>query len=364
MIEINQDKDFWVPWMRRAIQLASLGEGRTSPNPIVGAVLLDKDGMLVGEGFHSGTGSPHAEVEAISRAGIRSIDGTIVVTLEPCCHQGLTPPCTEAILKAGLTKVVVGMKDPDPRVSGKGISRLKDCGIEVITGVLSQECEFINREFCFRVRTGRPWGILKWAMSIDGRIGLQNGSSKWISGELARDSVHRLRSRCDAIIVGGGTIRTDNPLLTSRGKRDIEPLRVVFSRTLCLPKSANVWNTDIAQTLIGYGPKSNKSFLNQIPDGPDRLSLNSEDPSELLIELAKKGCNRILWECGPLLATSAIKDNCVQELIVFVSPKLLGGEFAMNPLTDFGFESINSSYKLQHSHLDRKGKDLMWRLFF
>ena len=171
MIEAKQNKNFWVPWMRRALQLASLAEGRTSPNPLVGSVLLDKDGRLVGEGFHSGAGSPHAEVEAISQAGFRSVDGTIVVTLEPCCHQGLTPPCTEAILKAGLKRVVVGMQDPDPRVSGKGISRLKDSGIEVITGVLKDECEFINREFSFRIRTGRPWGILKWAMSLDGRIG-------------------------------------------------------------------------------------------------------------------------------------------------------------------------------------------------
>ena len=282
--------------------------------------------------------------------------------MEPCCHQGLTPPCTEALIKAGLKKVVVGMVDPDPRVSGKGISRLKDSGLEVIEGVLNQECEGINREFIFRVRNGRPWGILKWAMSLDGRIGLQNGSSKWITNSPARDSVHQIRSKCDAVIVGGGTVRADNPLLTSRGKSTLEPLRVVFSKSLDLPKSAKLWDTKIAKTLIAYGPEGDESFFSNLQDGPEKLRLNSNDPSELLKSLANKRCNKILWECGPLLATSAIKANCVQQLVVFVAPKLLGGKSAMSPLNSFGFESISSTYKLQHSFLERKGEDLCWSL--
>ena len=201
MINLYEDQKRWVPWMRRSIQLALLAEGRTSPNPLVGSVVLDSNGRLVGEGFHTGSGNPHAEIEALAQAGKKSVDGTIVVTLEPCCHQGLTPPCTEAIIKAGLKKVVIGMVDPDPRVSGNGISRLKDSGLEVIEGVLSKECESINREFSFRVRHGRPWGILKWAMSLDGRIGLPNGASKWITDIPARHSVHRIRSKCDAVTV-------------------------------------------------------------------------------------------------------------------------------------------------------------------
>ena len=348
--------------MRRAIQLASLAEGMTSPNPLVGAVVLDSSGVLVGEGFHSGAGNAHAEIEALAQAGEKSIGGTIVVTLEPCCHKGLTPPCTEALINAGLKRVVIGMVDPDPRVSGKGISRLKDSGLEVIEGVLIQDCKEINREFIFRVRNGRPWGILKWAMSLDGRVGLPNGSSKWITGKAARDSVHKLRSKCDAVIVGGGTVRADNPLLTSRGKASLEPIRVIFSKSLNLPKSAKVWDTKIARTLIAYGPRGNEAFFSDLPDGPEQLKLDSNDPSELLISLAKKGCNKILWECGPSLATSAIESNCVQEIVVFVAPKLLGGKSAMSPLNSFGFESINSTYKLQHSFLDRKDEDLCWRL--
>lgn len=358
MINLPDDHKIWVPWMRRSIQLALLVEGRTSPNPLVGSVVLDSSGRLVGEGFHSGSGNPHAEIEALAQAGKKSVDGTIVVTLEPCCHQGLTPPCTEAIIKAGLKRVVIGMVDPDPRVSGKGISRLKDSGLEVIKGVLSEECESINREFSFRVRHGRPWGILKWAMSLDGRIGLPNGCSKWITDVPARNSVHQMRSKCDAVIVGGGTVRADNPLLTSRGKSNFEPLRVVFSRTLDLPESSKLWDTKIAKTLIAYGPEGDEGFFSNLPDGPEKLRLNSDDPYELMSSLSKKGCNKILWECGPRLATSAIKANCVQELVVFIAPKLVGGNFAMSPLNSFGFESIDSTYKLQHSLLERKGEDL------
>ena len=254
MIDLPIDQKTWVPWMRRSIQLALLAEGRTSPNPLVGAIVLDSSGGIVGEGFHSGAGNAHAEIEALAQAGDKSFEGTIVVTLEPCCHQGLTPPCTEALIKAGLKRVVIGMVDPDPRVSGNGISRLKDSGLEVIEGVLKQECEGINREFAFRIRNGRPWGILKWAMSLDGRIGLPNGCSKWITDVPARNSVHQIRSKCDAVIVGGGTVRVDDPLLTSRGKLNVEPLRVIFTRSLDLPKSAKLWDTKIAKTIIAYGP--------------------------------------------------------------------------------------------------------------
>jgi diaminohydroxyphosphoribosylaminopyrimidine deaminase/5-amino-6-(5-phosphoribosylamino)uracil reductase len=364
MINLREDQKIWVPWMRRSIQLALLAEGMTSPNPLVGAIVLDSSGRLVGEGFHTGSGNPHAEVEALNQAGKKSVDGTIVVTLEPCCHQGLTPPCTEAIIKAGLRRVVIGMIDPDPRVSGDGITRLKDYGLEVIEGVLSQECESINREFSFRVRHGRPWGILKWAMSLDGRIGLPNGCSKWITGVSARNSVHQIRSKCDAVIVGGGTVRVDNPLLTSRGKSNFEPLRVIFSRSLDLPKAAKLWDTKIARTIIAYGPEGNEAFFSDLPNGVEQLRLNTDNPSELLSALAKKGCNKVLWECGPQLATSAIEANCVQELVVFVAPKLLGGKSAMSPLNSFGFESISSTHKLQHSFLDRKGEDLCLRLRF
>ena len=358
MNNFPQDQKIWVPWMRRAIQLALLADGRTSPNPLVGAIVLDSRGRLVGEGYHSGAGNAHAEIEALAQAGEKSVDGTIVVTLEPCCHKGLTPPCTEALIKAGLKKVIVGMVDPDPRVSGNGIARLKDSGLEVIKGVLNNECEEINREFIFRVKNERPWGILKWAMSLDGRIGLPNGSSKWITNDSSRDSVHQIRSKCDAVIVGGGTVRVDDPLLTSRGKLDFEPLRVVFSKSLDLPKFAKLWDTKLAKTLIAYGPEGNEAFFSDLQEGPEKLRLNSNDPSELLKSLAKNGCNKILWECGPRLATSAIKSNCIQEIITFIAPKILGGENSMNPFGDFEFNEMHEIIKLSDSRFSLIGNDI------
>jgi diaminohydroxyphosphoribosylaminopyrimidine deaminase/5-amino-6-(5-phosphoribosylamino)uracil reductase len=226
--------------MRRALALAALGEGRTSPNPLVGAVVLDAAGELVGEGFHARAGEPHAEVGALAQAGARARGGTLIVTLEPCCHHGRTPPCSEAVIAAGISRVVVAMADPDPRVAGGGIARLRAAGLEVIEAVAEAEALRLNRAFVHRVRSGRPLGILKWAMSLDGRTALPNGQSQWISGPDARAWVHRLRASCDAVIVGGGTLRADDPLLTSRGRRHPEPLRVVISRSLDLPVAACV----------------------------------------------------------------------------------------------------------------------------
>ncbi|WP_269623284.1 bifunctional diaminohydroxyphosphoribosylaminopyrimidine deaminase/5-amino-6-(5-phosphoribosylamino)uracil reductase RibD [Prochlorococcus marinus] len=356
---INQ---VWTSWMRRVLELASLADGQTSPNPLVGAVILDVNNQLVGEGFHSLAGEPHAEVEALAQAGALSKNGTLIVNLEPCCHQGKTPPCTEAILKAGLSRVVIGIKDPDPRVSGKGISLLKKAGIEVITGVLEKEASYLNRAFIFRNRTGRSWGVLKWAMSLDGRIGLPNGSSKWISGEISRNSVHCLRAKCDAVIVGGSTVRNDDPLLTSRGLAETEPLRVVFSSSLDLPSNAKIWKTDLAKTLICYGPESNPELLENLPNGPKRLPLSKSTPKKLLERLAEYGCNKVLWECGPSLATTAINQNCVQELVLFIAPKLLGGVSAMTPLCDLGFSSMEQVIKLSEIASSRTGEDFVFKM--
>jgi len=225
----------WHHWMNRALELAALGEGRTSPNPLVGAVVLDAAGELVGEGFHARAGEPHAEVGALSQAGGRARGGTLVVTLEPCCHHGRTPPCSEAVIGAGVARVVVALTDPDPRVSGQGLAMLRAAGVEVLTGVGEEGARRQNRAFLHRCQEGRPLGILKWAMSLDGRTALPNGQSQWISGSAARRWVHGLRAACDAVIVGGGTVRADNPRLTSRGVRQPEPLRVVLSRELELP---------------------------------------------------------------------------------------------------------------------------------
>ncbi len=348
----------WDSFMYRAIRLASLAEGETSPNPLVGAIVLSNN-QIVGESFHERAGMAHAEIGALLQAGDKAKGGTLIVTLEPCCHFGRTPPCTEAIIKSGITRVVIGMKDPDPRVSGSGIAILKSAGIEVFSGVLKEKINYLNRAYIFRVKTGRPWGILKWAMSLDGRIGLTNGLSKWITGNESREIVHKLRAKTDAVIIGGGTLRADNPLLTSRGFKTPEPIRVVLTESLDLPENAQLWDTNIAKSIIAFGPKSDKKKLKKIPDGPEKIELNSTKPVSLLNVLANKGCNSVLWECGPELAAQAINQNCVQELRVFISTKLLGGEPSMTPLGDLGFNTMNEILEMDLFSLQMPGKDLM-----
>ena len=364
MAGLAQLEQRWIPWMRRALQLAALAEGRTSPNPLVGAVVLDSDGRLVGEGFHARAGQPHAEPGALKQAGEAARGGTIVVTLEPCCHQGRTPPCTEAILAAGIQRVVVALTDPDPRVAGGGLQRLRDAGLQVISGILESEAAHQNRAFVHRVRTGRPWGVLKWAMSLDGRTALPNGVSQWISGPPARAWVHALRAECDAVIVGGGTVRSDNPLLTSRGRRSPEPLRVVLSRSLDLPATAQLWQQDVASTLVAHSVAAAQEPQSQRLADLQRRGVELEllercEPLLLLSALAGRGCNRVLWECGPALAAAALQQGCVQEIAAVIAPKLLGGELARTPLGDLGFTAMDQVQMLSCESARRLGNDLL-----
>lgn len=256
------------------------------------------------------------------------------------------------------------MKDPDPRVSGAGLSQLKAAGIELITGVLDEEAACQNKAFTFRIQTGRPMGILKWAMSLDGRTALPNGHSKWISGHKAREWVHRLRAKCDAVIVGGGTLRSDDPLLTSRGISNPEPLRVVLTKNLQLPLEAKLWDTSIAKTLIAYGPEAPIGSIENLPKGPEQIAMSSCEPIELLQALAKKGFNRVLWECGPSLATKAIEQGCVQELAVVIAPKLLGGKPSRTPLADFGFTAMDQVLAVKDSYIEPLGEDLLLKIDF
>ena len=353
----------WRPWMGRALQLAALGQGRTSPNPMVGCVLLDGDGQLVGEGFHARAGLAHADVGALHQAGERAEGGTAIVTLEPCCHHGRTPPCSQALLAAGVGRVVVAMVDPDPRVAGQGLVQLRAAGVEVIAGVCGAEARELNRAFIHRVSTGRPLAILKWAMSLDGRTALANGSSQWISGPEARTWVHRLRGQVDAVIVGGGTLRADDPLLTSRGLGPREPLRVVVSRTLELPSQRQLWDQALAPTLVVHGPGAShqgRQLLDQL--GVERLELDGCTPIALLEALAQRGCNQVLWECGPALAAEALKQGCVQQLAAVIAPKLLGGLAARTPLGDLGLVDVNEAQHWELQGLERLGVDWLGQL--
>ncbi len=352
-------------WMKRAIHLASLGEGLTSPNPMVGAVILDKKGNLISEGFHQKAGMPHAEVMAFNNLKVDPNGGSLYVNLEPCCHRGKTPPCVDKIISSGIKKVFVSIKDPDSRVAGKGISLLENAGIEVSLGVCENEALELNKSFIHKNLNGFSYGVLKWAMSLDGRLGLKNGESKWITTAKSRSLVHKLRADFDAVIIGGNTLRRDNPLLTTRGFKKIEPLRVVFTRTLELPLKAKFWDDlEFSKTLVVYDSSTaNEGNLKKIPKSVLIEKVSSDDPKLLSKILAEKGCNKVLWECGPKLATAALKAGCIQEFITFIAPKILGGENGMNPFSDFEFKSMNEVINLNFLDLKPFSRDIYLRSF-
>jgi len=346
-------------WMKRAIFLASLGKNTTSPNPMVGAVILDKNGNLISEGFHHKAGLPHAEAMAFNNLKKDAKGGTIYVNLEPCCHQGKTPPCVDQIISSGVSTVYISIQDPDKRVSGRGIKLLKEAGIQVYLGFCKKESLELNKAFIYRNITKKAFGVLKWAMSIDGRISLKNGKSKWITNEESRSLVHSFRAEFDAIIIGGNTLRKDNPLLTTRGKKNPEPLRVVFTKSLDLPSKSNLWDCNKAKTLVIYDSSTaNEGYLKRIPKCVEVEKVSSDDPGLVSKILASRGCNKVLWECGPGLATAAMKSNCIQEIITFIAPKILGGENSMNPFGDFEFEDMHEVIKLSDSQVSLISKDI------
>ncbi len=348
-----------IKWMKRAIFLASLGIGKTSPNPLVGAVILDKDQNLISEGFHHEAGMPHAEVMAFNNLKKDPRGGSMYVNLEPCCHQGKTPPCVDKVISSGIKKIYISIQDPDKRVSGKGIKLLKEAGIKVHLGLCKKESLELNKAFIYRNITNKSFGVLKWAMSIDGRIGLKNGKSKWITNADSRSLVHSFRKEFDAIIIGGNTLRKDNPLLTTRGLKTPEPLRVVVTKTLDLPPISNLWDCDLAKTLVIYNSlTANKSFLKRIPKSVEIEKVSSDNPELISKLLAKRGCNKVLWECGPKLATSAIKSGCINEIITFIAPKILGGENSMNPLGDFEFQEMHEIINLNDVKFTLSASDI------
>ncbi len=346
-------------WMKRAIFLASLGKNTASPNPLVGAVILDKNGKLISEGFHYKAGMPHAEAMAFNNLKKDAKEGSMYVNLEPCCHHGKTPPCVDKVISSGIKKMYVSIEDPDKRVSGKGIKLLKEAGIQVHLGLCKQESLDLNQAFIHRNVTKKAFGVLKWAMSIDGRIALKNGKSKWITNEASRSLVHSFRAEFDAIIIGGNTLRRDNPFLTTRGLKKPEPLRVVFTKSLDLPSKSNLWDCNKAKTIVFYDSSTaNESYLKRIPKCVEVQRLSSDNPELISKILASKGCNKVLWECGPKLATAAIKSSCIQEIITFIAPKILGGENNMNPFGDFEFEEMHEIIKLSDSQVSLIGNDI------
>jgi diaminohydroxyphosphoribosylaminopyrimidine deaminase/5-amino-6-(5-phosphoribosylamino)uracil reductase len=345
--------------MQRCLHLARNAMGRTSPNPLVGAVVV-REGKIVGEGFHPGAGQPHAEVFALKEAGELARGATVYVNLEPCNHYGRTPPCTEALIAAGVSKVVVGMVDPNPRVCGTGIEKLRSKGIEVIVGVEEEACRQLNEAFIRRILHQLPFGILKYAMTLDGKIAATTGHSTWITNPASRQRVHELRSACDAIIIGGNTVRRDNPYLTTHGISDRNPLRVVMSRNLDLPRECNLWQTDTAPTLVFTEKNSNPSAQQHLLNkGVEIVELDSLTPKAVMKNLYKKELSTILWECGGVLAAKAIADGTIQKIMAFIAPKIIGGQAAPSPVGDLGLSKMTDAFELERVKLETIDSDIL-----
>lgn len=345
--------------MQRCLELARKAQGRTFPNPMVGAVVV-KDGNIVGEGFHPKAGEPHAEVFALTQAGEQAQGATLYVNLEPCNHYGRTPPCTEALIKAGVAQVVVGMIDPDPRVSGSGIARLREAGIEVIVGIAEQKCRSLNEAFIHRVLFQQPFGILKYAMTLDGKIATVTGHSAWVTGTKSRHYVHQLRAASDAVIIGGNTLRSDNPHLTTHGVADHNPLRVVISRSLDLPTQANLWDVNTAPTLVFTHTDSNVTLQEHLKNqGVEVVCLSNLTPKFVMDELYQRGLSSVFWECGGTLAARAIACGAVQKVIAFIAPKIIGGEIAPTPVGDLGLVKMTDALKLERVKIEQIDDDFV-----
>ena len=351
--------------MQRCLALARQAAGYTAPNPLVGCVIVQA-GTIVGEGCHPKAGEPHAEVFALRAAGDRAEGATVYVSLEPCSHYGRTPPCAKALIEAKVAKVVVGMVDPDPRVSGRGIALLREAGIEVIVGVEEQACQALNEAFIHRVTYQRPFGILKYAMTLDGKIATTQGQSAWVTNEVARTQVHQLRASCDAVVVGSNTVRQDNPRLTSHKLEPVgdrlphNPLRVVMSRSLDLPLEARLWQTDAAPTLVLTEGNPDPEYEEKLrQQGVEVTRLEMLTPTTAMTVLYDRGLSSILWECGGTLAARAIAEGAIQKVLAFIAPKIVGGVGAPSPVGDLGFIEMGEAIVLEQVRWQTIGTDCL-----
>jgi len=349
--------------MRRALELAERGRGLVSPNPLVGALVVS-GGEVVGEGWHEGPGTPHAEVRALEEAGTRARGGTLFVTLEPCSHQGRTPPCAPAVAEAGVSRVVAAMTDPNPLVDGAGLRLLRERGIEVTVGVMAEEAARRNRAFVAHVRTGLPYVTLKMASSLDGKAAARDGSSRWITGEEARADVHLLRAGADAIVVGAGTAFRDDPALTSRhpSYRGAPKLRVVVDGRGIVPETHRLFDGE-APTLVATTERAPEARRASWRRAAEVLVL--EDAGDglipldrLLQELGKRDVQHLLLEGGPTLAWEVVERGAVDEVVFYFAPVLVGGEDAPSVLMGAGIPSIGDGLAVGIREITRVGRDV------
>jgi diaminohydroxyphosphoribosylaminopyrimidine deaminase/5-amino-6-(5-phosphoribosylamino)uracil reductase len=354
--------------LARAIELASNGRGRVSPNPMVGAV-IGRDEEVIGEGYHRAFGEPHAEIEALQAAGDAELDGaTLYVSLEPCCHQGKTPPCTNAIRAAGIGRVVVGCEDPSEHASGRGLGILRDEGIEVVIaeGELAARARLLIQPFRKHARTGRPWVLFKSAMTLDGKVATRAGDSKWISGEASRHLGHHWRAECDAVAVGIGTALADDPLLTARVEGvHRQPRRVIFDSLARLPVASRlVRDARTTPLTVVVSRASRRSSTDALEThGVEVIVATGEnEPARVcsaLDQLGAAGIGSILLEGGPHLAGAFLDAGEIDEIRLFLAPLVLGGRTARDPLEGQGVEAIAQAVRALSLDVERVGEDLL-----
>ena len=343
-----------IAFMQRALDLARRAKGRTSPNPLVGAVIV-KDGKVIGEGYHQKAGAPHAEVHALNAAGEDAKGATLYTTLEPCCHWGRTPPCTEGLIRAGIAQVYVGEVDPNPSVAGKGVQQLQNAGINVHVGVLRQEAADLNEVHRKYIQTGRPFVILKTAMSLDGKIATASGESQWITSEASRQRGHEVRDAVDAILVGRGTVARDNPALTTRlqDRKGQDAIRIVLDSHGRTRPDARIFNTEseagVIMAVTPEAPTENVNTLERadaeviaVPDAHNKVCFKS-----LMEILGKREITSVLIEGGSQINASALAAGIVDKVMCFIAPKLIGGQHAPGPIGGVGIQSLTEAVNLQ-----------------
>jgi diaminohydroxyphosphoribosylaminopyrimidine deaminase/5-amino-6-(5-phosphoribosylamino)uracil reductase len=350
-------------YMRSALRLAVKAAGRTSPNPMVGAVLV-RNGRIIAAGYHRRAGDDHAEIVALKRAGPKARGATLYINLEPCDHQGRTPACTSSLIRSGVRKVVAGMVDPNPLVSGRGVRRLRRAGIEVELGPLEAECRKLNEAFVKHVTRGIPFVILKLAATLDGKIATSTGDSKWITGEAARRYVHRLRDRVDAVVVGRGTVAEDDPLLTCRIAGGRDPWRVVLDGRLKIPLTAQLVQPALAQrTIIATGPDAAARKVELLRKRGAQvwcfpLRRGGIPFRSVLRRLGKMGLLSVMIEGGAVTASRALLENAVDKVVLFYAPKIIGGD-GKSMLASLGTRKLSASRKISNIELLRLGEDVV-----
>lgn len=338
-------------FMQRTLQLAAQATGRTSPNPLVGCVIV-KDHKIIGEGYHHQAGTPHAEVHALRQAGEDAQGATAYVSLEPCSHFGRTPPCADALIKAGIQRVVIAMQDPNPRVSGGGITRLREAGIQVEVGLCASEAEKLNRPFLKAIQTRLPYVVYKVASTLDGKIATETGDSRWISNESSRHCAHELRNQLDVILVGSETVLKDNPALTCRLPEGRDPVRVIVDGTLKIPLDAQVLSpVSSAPCIIATTQAASQEKLQRMEKLPNVEIWQYPVPryiplKQLLLDLVSRGWNSVLLEGGGGLAGALFESELVDEVEFFLAPKLIGGK-GPSPLSGLKIERMADAIPLE-----------------